>query len=78
MTDPPSDKMKPGDGTKYFWKIEHTLMWARILFDREFSDSAKTAKQFMIDPGGFEESLADKYRTTIVSINIVVRTYKVT
>ena len=61
MSDPWELQIKPGEGTKYFYKIEHTLIWAQMLFEREFCDEIKRAKEYMIDPGGFLFSVENRF-----------------
>ena len=62
MSDP-CELMKPGAGTKFFYKIEHTLMWAKMLFEKEFVYTIERANEYLLDPGGFLEkfSLRNKY-----------------
>ena len=66
MSDP-CELMKPGAGTKFFYKIEHTLKWASMLFEKEFIYDVERAKEYLLDPGGFLEKFSVRNRSDAVS-----------
>ena len=73
MSDP-CELMKPGAGLKFFYKIEHTLKWASMFFEKEFVNNIEQAKEYLLDPGGFLEKFSVRNRFDAVSyLNYVTR-----